>query len=67
MSVLDMILNCIWWWGSSLGALGNVEYLFIAITPWFTLTWIGSTCYTYSIIYYTWNHSTVYKQMIKIR
>ena len=33
MSVLDMALNCIWWWGSSSGALENVEYLFIANTP----------------------------------
>ena len=42
--VLCMILNCIWWWGSSSGALGNVEYLFIAITPKSTLTQRGSTC-----------------------
>ena len=32
-SVLDMTLNCIWWWGSSPWILGNVEYPFIAITP----------------------------------
>ena len=36
-SVLDMTLNCIWWWSSIPGALGNVEYLFIAITPRYTL------------------------------
>ena len=28
--VQNMILNCIWWWGSSSGDLGNVEYTFIA-------------------------------------
>ena len=33
-----MILNCILWWTFSTGALGNVEYLFIAITPRSTLT-----------------------------
>ena len=26
-------LNCIWWWGFSPGALENVEYLFITISP----------------------------------
>ena len=31
-NVLGAILNWIWWWGSSPGALGNVEYPFIAIT-----------------------------------
>ena len=30
--VLSMTLNCIRWWGSSLGALGNVEYPCIATT-----------------------------------
>ena len=30
---------------SSTGALGEVKYTFIAITPWWTLTWISSTCY----------------------
>ena len=44
MNVLDMTLNCVWWWGSSLGTRGNVKYLFISITPRFTLTWIGSSC-----------------------
>ena len=34
----------IWWWGfSNAGALGNAEYLFIAIAPRFTLFWSGST------------------------
>ena len=34
----------IWWWGSSnAGALGNVEYPFIAIAPRSTLAWSGST------------------------
>ena len=32
VSVLDVTLDCIWWWESSSGALGNVEYPFIAIT-----------------------------------
>ena len=27
--VLNMTLNCIWWWGSSSKDLGSVEYLFI--------------------------------------
>ena len=30
-SVLDMTLNCIWWWGFSPGKLGNIEYPFTAI------------------------------------
>ena len=34
MSVLGITLNCIWWWGTDLGALENDEYLVIAITPW---------------------------------
>ena len=29
-----MTLNCIWWWGSNPGALGNVECPFVAITSW---------------------------------
>ena len=42
-SIWDMTLK-IWWWGSSnAGALGNAEYLFIAITPRNTLGWSGST------------------------
>ena len=32
----------IWSWGSRQGALRNVEYPFIAIDPWSTLTWSGS-------------------------
>ena len=44
MSVLDMILNCIWCWGSNSGALGNIEYPFIVIIPKFILTQSGSTC-----------------------
>ena len=44
-SVLCMILNCIWWWGSNSGALGNVEYLFIAIAPRSTETSCGRTCW----------------------
>ena len=36
-------LNCIWWWGSSPEALGNVEYPFIAITSRSTLIQDGST------------------------
>ena len=42
--LLAMTLNCIWWWGSSPGYLGNVKYPFIAITLRFNLTWNGSTC-----------------------
>ena len=30
---LGMTSNWMWWWGSSSKALGNVEYLLIAITP----------------------------------
>ena len=30
--VLDMTLNCIWWWSTSSGALQSVEYLIVAIT-----------------------------------
>ena len=29
--------------GSILGDLGNMEYTLIAIAPWSTLTWTGST------------------------
>ena len=39
-----MTLNWIWWWGFSSGALGNVKYSFIVITPRPTLTLFGSTC-----------------------
>ena len=28
-----MILNCIWWWGSSSGGQGSVEYLYIPLLP----------------------------------
>ena len=31
--VLGMTLNCMWWWGSTFGALDRVEYLYIVITP----------------------------------
>ena len=37
------VSHCIWWWNSSYGGMGNVEYYFIAITPRFTLTWSGGT------------------------
>ena len=30
--VLIMIINCIWWWGSSPVAMGHLEYSFIAVT-----------------------------------
>ena len=33
VDVLDIALDWIWWWGSSPGVLGSVEYPFIAITP----------------------------------
>ena len=44
MSVLGRVLNYIWWLGSSSGALENMEYSFIAITPRSTLTQSGRTC-----------------------
>ena len=31
ISVLDMTLNCVWWWGSTPGALKNVEHFFMCI------------------------------------
>ena len=40
----DMTLNFIWWWGSNPEVLGNVEYIFIAITLFSSLTRSGSTC-----------------------
>ena len=43
-SVLDMTLNFIWWWSSSSGALGKVEYSFMAITPRSTLNRSGTAC-----------------------
>ena len=41
---LSMTLNCIWWWGSSYGGLGNVRHYFNAITPRSTPTQNDSTC-----------------------
>ena len=38
--VLDITLNCIWWWGSSSDDLEIENYSFIAM---FFLTWTGST------------------------
>ena len=35
-----MSLSCIWWWNSSFGDLGSVEYFF-AITPSSTLNLLG--------------------------
>ena len=43
MGVLGMTLFCIEWWGSSSGALGNVEYAFRAITSSFTQFRSGNT------------------------
>ena len=43
-SVLGMTLNCIWWWGSITGDLGNVKYPLTAITPRSTFTSSCSTC-----------------------
>ena len=43
MSVLDMIVNCIWSGGSSCRALGSAKYLFIAIIPMSTLIESDST------------------------
>ena len=36
-SDLGILLNCIWWWASNPGAVGNVENPFIAITSMSTL------------------------------
>ena len=36
--ILAMILNPIWWWGPTSGALERIEYLFRAIAPWFIKT-----------------------------
>ena len=41
-NVLDMTLNCIWWWGPSPCVLRNGEYSFIAIIYRSTLTFSGS-------------------------
>ena len=32
-SVLDITLNCIWWWNSSLETWENVKYFFISMIP----------------------------------
>ena len=45
MDDLDMTLNSVWRWGSSLGALRNVEYAITAITLGSILIWSGSTCW----------------------
>ena len=37
--VVSMGLNCIWWWDSSSGDLGNMEYLFIVIISRSALIW----------------------------
>ena len=42
-SILDMSLNGIWWWGSSIAKdLGNAEYPLIVIAPRSTLAGSGS-------------------------
>ena len=41
--ILDMTLNCIWWWSPSSGDQGSVEYPFISILP-SLLTRYGSAC-----------------------
>ena len=41
--VLNMILDSIWWWGSSSGTLESVVYSFIAITPRSNLVQSGRT------------------------
>ena len=33
MCVLGMTLNCIWWWGSTTGDLGSVEYVSLPLLP----------------------------------
>ena len=43
-SVSAMKPNCIWWWGSSSGDLGSIEYPFIAITARFTQILSNRTC-----------------------
>ena len=42
--ILGMTVNCIWWWGSSSGALRSVKFSFITITPGSTLNRSGSIC-----------------------
>ena len=42
--ILDMTLDCIWWWDSCSWALENVKYTFIAVNPRSTRTWSGNTC-----------------------
>ena len=43
MTMYKKLLLTIWWWGSSnAGALGNVEFPFIAIALGFTLAQGGS-------------------------
>ena len=47
-----MILNWIWWWCSSSGDLGSVEYSFITMTSRSTLTQISSrVTFIYKIAY----------------
>ena len=45
-SVMDVTLNRIWWWDSSPDGWGNVEHSFIVIPLKFTLTQVGSTCWS---------------------
>ena len=44
ISIQGIKLNPIWWWDFSPGALKNMEYPYIAITHWSTMTQIGRTC-----------------------
>ena len=39
-----MTINCTQWWGNTSGALWSVQYHFVAITSWSTLTQNKSTC-----------------------
>ena len=63
--VLGMTPYCIWWWGSSCWALGNVEYPLTAITPSNPVR--VPSLGPYLIIYYSWNNLIVYKSMINIK
>ena len=42
-SILCLIVNGVWWWGSTYGLLGSVEYPFIDMTPRSVLTQESST------------------------
>ena len=64
--VLSITLTCIWCWGISFLVLRNMEYSFITITPWSTLTLSGGGCYvlTYGLNRPVWKLFELYLRLV---